>query len=205
MSDREVLCPFWRESRASFAVRVCDNLADGVPSCLADDFYPDTATAGMSSAEVLEYYPEHMDEAGHDLVVCKHFVRTDALYIVPSKRSCYFGGACVHPDVAGFEACFGCSRFVRGSVSVVWRNVFELWLANGKVLPFSVRRWSWHPETYFVVRRVWVSEKAWSYFSVKGKLYGDAFGDFYLRGKLSSSDIRLECSGCYQWVIVPNR
>lgn len=86
-----VLCPFWRVWRASFGVRVCDNLVGGVPACVVAEFYPDTAAMN---------YPD-------DVVVCRHFVRTDALYHVPLKRDCYFGGVCIHPDAVGFDACFG--------------------------------------------------------------------------------------------------
>jgi len=39
-------------------------------------------------------------------------------------------------------------------------------------------------------------------FQEKGMLYGKAYGDMYLRGKLVDKDIQLNCSGCYQWQLV---
>lgn len=44
---------------------------------------------------------------------CGRVVRSD-VYRAPVKHGCYFGGVkCVHPEVEGFGACVGCSRFVR--------------------------------------------------------------------------------------------
>jgi hypothetical protein len=83
------------------------------------------------------------------------------------------------------------------------KNVFDLWLANGKVLPFKVRHVrSWHPSSYFVVKRIEISVKNWDYFAEKGKLYGSAFGDMYLRGQLVDVDIGLSNAGCYDWILV---
>lgn len=96
MSDNVVLCPFWRESRSHFCVRVCENLVGGVPSCVVDEFYPDSPS--------MEY---------GDVVVCRHFVRSDIYSRVREvKCGCYFGGvSCVHSDVEGFGACAGCCRW----------------------------------------------------------------------------------------------
>jgi len=83
------------------------------------------------------------------------------------------------------------------------KNVFELWLEGGKVLPFKVRHTGfWHPSSYFMVKRIAISAKNWDYFALKGKIYGLAFGDMYLRGKLVDVDIGLANAGCYDWVRV---
>jgi hypothetical protein len=114
MSGSVILCPFWRESRRSFAVEVCDNLVGGVPACVVAEFYPDVDPFALSDVE-RERYVRGLD----DFKICSHFVRSDiysALDIHPSviKRGCFFGGVrCVHADVVGFGACVGCSRFVR--------------------------------------------------------------------------------------------
>lgn len=76
------------------------------------------------------------------------------------------------------------------------KNVFELWVENDKKLPFAVRRWSWHFTTYFIVKKINVK---WGYYKKTGKLYGEAFGDMYLGGKIAEKDIALNCCGCYQW------
>jgi hypothetical protein len=80
------------------------------------------------------------------------------------------------------------------------KNVFQLWLENIKILPFKVKRFSWHPSTYFVVKRI---EANWDYYNKTGNLYGKAYGDIYLRAKLTKQDTILECAGCYQWEIIP--
>lgn len=79
------------------------------------------------------------------------------------------------------------------------KNVFQLWLANNKRLPFKVRRFSWHPTTYFVVNRVNIKE---DYYEKTGKLYGEAFGNLFVRGTASGEDMKLQCAGCYQWEII---
>jgi hypothetical protein len=80
------------------------------------------------------------------------------------------------------------------------KNVFQIWLANNKNLPFKVRRWSWHPSTYFLVKKI--VDIKWDYFKKTGSIYGKAFGDMYLRGRLTEKNIKLGCSGCYQWELV---
>jgi len=62
------------------------------------------------------------------------------------------------------------------------KNVFQLWLTNNKTLPFKVRRFSWHPTTYFLVNRVNIK---WDYYEKTGKLYGEAFGSLFVRGNAS--------------------
>jgi len=79
------------------------------------------------------------------------------------------------------------------------KNVFELWMENDKNLPFKVRRFSWHPETFFLVKKI---DAKWDYYEKTGKLYGKAYGDMYLKGKLASQDISLNCIGCYQWELL---
>lgn len=70
-------------------------------------------------------------------------------------------------------------------------NVFQIWRKLGEALPFRVRRSGWHPSTYFLVRRV----------EIRRYPYGKAFGDLYLRGVLSKTDIELSCASCYEWVL----
>jgi hypothetical protein len=83
-------------------------LVGGVPSCVVAEFYPDE---DPFEPKALERHLAGMDD---EVEICKHFVRTDALYIIPLKHGCYFGGGnCVHPDGQGFGACVGCSRFVK--------------------------------------------------------------------------------------------
>ena len=86
---------------------------------------------------------------------------------------------------------------------LVWKNVFQLWLEGGKVLPFVVRRWSWSDYSSFVVKRVEISAKDWDNFARTGKLYGKAYGDFV--GRVRGCDIQLDCAGCYEWVRVEER
>jgi len=83
------------------------------------------------------------------------------------------------------------------------KNVFQLWNENDGKLPFKVRRWSWHPSTYFLVKEI--KDVKLDYFEKTGKLYGKAFGDMYLRSSLRSQNKRLNCDGCYQWKIVTDK
>ena len=94
-SGNMVLCPFWKESRFKFAVQICDNLVEGVPSCVLEGFYPD-------------------EEDSFDVpLVCAHFVFTD-VYTPKSKNGCYFGGAkCINSNVKGFGACGACVRWLK--------------------------------------------------------------------------------------------
>lgn len=95
-----VLCPFWREWRAHFGVRVCDNLVGGVPQCVVSDFYPDDP-----------FNPKY-----DNMKICRHFVFSDVLIVREEDGSmvgcnCLFGGGkCIHQDVMKFCACVGCSR-----------------------------------------------------------------------------------------------
>jgi len=72
-------------------------------------------------------------------------------------------------------------------------NVFQIWMENNKVLPFKVRRWSWHPSTFFLVKRIEIKPDS---------VYGKAYGDMYLHGKLAEENILLNCAGCYQWILI---
>jgi hypothetical protein len=103
------LCPFWRKWRTHFGVEVCDNLVDGVPSCVVAGFYPDSETSGYDSVD------DWLACRHSGVVVCRHFVRSDvysAFDDVKVKHDCFFGGvSCAHSDVRGFGACVGCSRF----------------------------------------------------------------------------------------------
>lgn len=81
------------------------------------------------------------------------------------------------------------------------KNVFEIWMENGKQLPFKVRRWTWHPTTYFIVTDI--KDIKWDYYKKNGKLYGKAYGYLYVRGKKKSEEKeKLDCAGCYQWELV---
>ena len=80
------------------------------------------------------------------------------------------------------------------------KNVFQLWLANDKKLPIKVRRWSWHPTTYFLVNSVKVK---WDYYEKTGKLYGEAYGSMFIRGNFAEENTKLQCAGCYQWELIP--
>jgi len=71
MSDNVVLCPFWRESRSHFGVRVCDNLVGGVPACVVANFYPDLSY----EEEVEELKRERAGLPRKEVVGCRHFVR----------------------------------------------------------------------------------------------------------------------------------
>ncbi len=77
------------------------------------------------------------------------------------------------------------------------KNVFQLWVENDKVLPFRVRRLSWHPTTFFEVKRV--ENVKWDYYEKTGDLYGSAYGDMYLRDQLADENKLLKCAGCYEW------
>ena len=38
------------------------------------------------------------------------------------------------------------------------KNVFQIWADLDKKLPFKVRRWSWHPTTYFEITGISLKE-----------------------------------------------
>jgi hypothetical protein len=80
------------------------------------------------------------------------------------------------------------------------KNVFQLWEANGKKLPIKVRRWSWHPTTYFLVVSVKIKQ---DYYEKTGKFYGEASGNMFLRGNLTEEDSKLDNAGSYQWELIP--
>lgn len=112
MSDKGVvfLCAFWHDWRVHFGVRVCDNIVNGVPSCVLAGFYPDVKLS-------LEHWLEgrRVCVEGDGVGVCRHFCRSD-LSELRVKGECFFSeGMCVHSDVLGFGACVGCCRFVRSS------------------------------------------------------------------------------------------
>ena len=105
---KDVVCPFYRLSR-DFTVRFCDNLVDGVPSCVVDEFYPDL---DLFSFKDIREYEKYID----GISICSHFVRSDVYSASFSMKSeCFFGGLCVHPLVCGYGACsVNCSRFKSG-------------------------------------------------------------------------------------------
>ncbi len=84
-----------------------------------------------------------------------------------------------------------------------WLNVFQIWRKYGEKTPFAVRRWSWHPESCFIVTNI----------EVKKFPYGDAYGYFHSwrEGKINIDLLKLEKegkyeklngAGCYQWEYV---
>ena len=85
-----------------------------------------------------------------------------------------------------------------------FRNVFQIWLDGDRKLPFAVRNAShnWHPRTFYVVRKVEISPKNWEYYEKNGRLYGKAWGDFYLRDELSQKDVPVNLAGTYEWVLM---
>ena len=75
-------------------------------------------------------------------------------------------------------------------------------LGEDEKTPFAVRRWSWHPKSYFVVTGI----------EIKKFPYGNAYGYFHsFRDGDGSIDVSkleddtpegLNCAGCYQWEYV---
>ena len=85
------------------------------------------------------------------------------------------------------------------------KNVFQIWMDLNKKLPFKVRRWSWHPTTYFEVTGISFRKKDEDYYKRTGDLYGSAQGYMFLRGKkVSDEEEGLGCAGCYQWELISN-
>jgi hypothetical protein len=85
--------------------------------------------------------------------------------------------------------------------SRVGKNVFELWIHNGRRLPIIVERIGWGKNSRFVVTRIEISPRQWGYFDQTGNIYGKAFG-FFLRNRDSSADhdiVELRNSGVYKW------
>jgi hypothetical protein len=82
------------------------------------------------------------------------------------------------------------------------KNVFQFWIENNKETPFKVRRFSWHPTTYFLVKRIEVTPHNWEYYDKTGNIYGKAYGDMYLRGNLTEKDLELSGAGSYQWHLI---
>lgn len=103
----DIICPF-RFSRG-FKPFSCDNLVSGVPSCLVDNFYPD-----LSHEEMVARLKAGLS-AMPNLVICKHFVRSNALYarFPPVKSKCFFSVCerCLHPLVSNYSACRDCAKF----------------------------------------------------------------------------------------------
>jgi hypothetical protein len=108
-----VRCPSWRPYRGPFAVKVCDNLVDGVPACVVARYYVDFPfVLGESEADWMVRVREICD-------VCLHFVRADLYYhdwfeteSGRVKCGCRFGGIiCFHTEREYFFHCLGCFRF----------------------------------------------------------------------------------------------
>lgn len=104
-SDVEVLCAFWKDSRFSFGVRVCDSLIEGVLFCVVNDFYPDV--------DPFDNVDDWLNGKSEGVVGerCKHFVYSDSSAV---KQGCYFGNLkCVNSGVKGFSACIGCEKWLK--------------------------------------------------------------------------------------------
>jgi hypothetical protein len=93
------------------------------------------------------------------------------------------------------------NRVVNGYECGEWLNVFDLWVVNGFKLPFRVKRWSWHPATYFEVKKIKVSHGDWEEFRKKLKFYGEVYGDLWVRSTLRKENMKLENAGYYQWTL----
>lgn len=77
---------------------------------------------------------------------------------------------------------------------MVDETVIEIWDKRGHVLPFGVRRNTWHPGSFFVVVKVMSRNKVWGYMYKQGVLTKDFKG--------SDTFQLLSCAGCYQWEYV---
>lgn len=71
-----------------------------------------------------------------------------------------------------------------------YKNVFQIFNDLDKQIPFKVRRWSWHRNSFFEITRI----------EPDGKGYGKAWGNFH--GQEENLNIPLSCAGCYQWELV---
>jgi len=100
-------------------------------------------------------------------------------------------------------------------MSKEYLNVFQIWDKLERKTPFKVRRWTWHPDTFFEIIKVEITPKNWEYYEKTGNLYGKAFGYMYTRGKKISRDnsiypkshidnylTSLNNAGSYQWELV---
>ncbi len=70
------------------------------------------------------------------------------------------------------------------------RNVFQIWTDLGEKVPFAVRNKRWHPQTYYIVRKVEITEKNREYQRKTAKLYGKAWGDFYRRNTCRRTNVK---------------
>ena len=82
-------------------------------------------------------------------------------------------------------------------------NIFQIWRARGRVVPFRVRRWSWS-----VVRSVTVTRISEVKEYPDGRIYGKAYteDDWYSdhssrsdRVKMQGGEKGIGCAGSYQW------
>lgn len=75
------------------------------------------------------------------------------------------------------------------------RNIFELYLECGQVVPFRVRRNTWRNEHWLEVTEVRLAPR-----TRDGRQYGEAFGVYHFAGKAPFSGT-VACAGCYQWTL----
>lgn len=88
-------------------------------------------------------------------------------------------------------------------------NLFEIWKANDKRLPFLTKRYSWVATSVLVTRIEDVKE-------TKTGTYGKAYGIFYNSGKkvtkkdspfkknyVDNYEAHIYNAGCYAWVYIP--
>jgi hypothetical protein len=88
------------------------------------------------------------------------------------------------------------------------RNVFQIWMDVGQKVPFAVRNayHKWHPETYYLVKKVEISARNWDYYQKKkGGLYGNAWGDLHVKGQLVHTDVPVRLAGTYEWVLLEGK
>lgn len=71
------------------------------------------------------------------------------------------------------------------------KNVFQLWREGGETLPFRVVRWTWGPNSYFIVEKIEIGK--WP--------YGKAWGRF-VRDDVVGTEQKMANAGSYQWKIV---
>jgi len=83
-------------------VKVCDNLNNGLPACLAAGFYFD------EEPDVKKWLNGGADEVP---VRCSHCVISDVIQ-PKAKNGCFFADdKCLYSNVKGFDACFSCLRW----------------------------------------------------------------------------------------------
>jgi len=80
-------------------------------------------------------------------------------------------------------------------------NIFQIWEAIGKEVPFAVRRNNWANQFYTIVEKVeikkWPYGNAYGYPTVNGR-----YSNHYVYDKSWKTKGLIPCAGCYQWTLV---